>query len=186
MQSQGILFLKCTGDVLKVLKLRKERVAEADGTLSSAPLGHWYVHRFRVDRRWAYLFMSESTFLSFVLFQGKKPVTAETLPLMFLAGLEQLLTMKGFSAAQIDMALSPYSTGLFAKTDSRKTLGVMNDLVRCYASMIEFDGGLASCDVTRIIFKLNDMPQRTLSWKSSWQATEKLLDPQATNPTCST
>ena len=73
-----MLYLKCTGEVQKAIGLRK--VDLADSTASTAPLGHWYVHRFSVGRTRCFLFMSEVTLLSFVLYQGRKPVNAQTLP----------------------------------------------------------------------------------------------------------
>lgn len=79
-----MLYLKCTGVVQKALGLPKTVLADA--IPSSAPLGNWYVHRFDTGRRKAYVFMSATTLFSFILFQGKKPVTAETLPNMMLGG----------------------------------------------------------------------------------------------------
>ena len=64
-----MIYLKCTGDVQKAIGLRKENLADA--LPSEAPLGNWYVHRFDLTRGQAYIFMSEATLLSFILFQGK-------------------------------------------------------------------------------------------------------------------
>ena len=83
-----MLYLKCTQEVQKVVGLRKENLAMAEP--SDAPLGNWYVNRFNLGRRKAYIFMSETTLLSFILFQGKRPVTTESLPSMLLAGLQQV------------------------------------------------------------------------------------------------
>jgi len=54
-------------------------------------------------------------------------------------------------------------------------LGVLNDLVLCYRTMIEAEGGLHSCDLTSIIMKMNKMPQRTLQWSNSWEAVQAKL-----------
>ena len=101
-----MLYLKCTGIVQKALGVSK--VLVVDPLPNSAPLGNWYVNRFNIGRRKAYIFMSEATLLSFILFQGKKPVTAETLPTMMLAGLAQLLQMRGFDERAIEGALVQY------------------------------------------------------------------------------
>lgn len=118
--------------------------------------------------------MSEATLLSFVLHQGRKPANAQTLPQMFLTGLVQLLDFMGVDADTIARVLHEYREGLFSKTDSRKVLGSMNDLVQCYCTMIEAQGGLAACDLTGTIMKINDMPQRTLGWSTSREQTLKL------------
>ena len=60
-----MLYLKCTGIVQKDLGLPKTLLAEPVPT--SAPLGNWYVNRFDLGRRKAYVFMSETTLLSFIL-----------------------------------------------------------------------------------------------------------------------
>jgi hypothetical protein len=168
-----MLYLKCTGEVQKAIGLRKADLVDAQAV--AAPLANWYVHRFLIGRTRFFLFMSELNLLSFVLYQGNKPVTVQSLPTMFMGGLSQLLAMRGFEPARIHRALQAYQTGRFAKTDSRKLLGCMNDLVWRYTEMVEFHGGLASCDLTDTIMKMNDMPQRTLNWRNSWDLVEFAL-----------
>jgi hypothetical protein len=168
-----MLYLKCTGIVQKALGLPKTLLAEPVPTL--APLGNWYVNRFDLGRRKAHVFMSETTLLSFILLQGKTSVTPETLPIMMLAGLEQLLRMRGMGEPAIEQAMVHYQEGLFAKTDSRADLGSLNDLVLRYQWVVEFDGGLERCDLTRIIMATNDMPQRRLGWRTSWEVTQGKL-----------
>jgi hypothetical protein len=141
--------LKCTRTVLKLLGLRAHALAAPQP--SEAPL------------------------LSFVLLQGKKPVTVESLPMMFLGGLEQLLRMKGLPQAAIDRALAPCGTGAFAATDNRSDRGSLNDLAQRYAWIVEAEGGLAHCDLTRLIMSTNDMPQRRLAWGTSWEAVRARL-----------
>lgn len=168
-----MLFLKCTGNVQKTIGLRKDNLADAPAT--SAPLGDWYVNSFEADRRTIYIFMSEPTLLSFILFQGKRPVTVQSLPLMMLGGLQQLLTMRGLAGVAVDAALAPYETGLYARTNSRSALGSLNDLVHCYRDTIEGQGGLAACDLTGIIMSVNSMPQRKLEWRTSWESAQARL-----------
>ncbi len=168
-----MLYLKCTLEVQKAVGLQKENLADAGTT--DAPLGNWYINRFETDRRKIYIFMSESTLLSFLLFQGKNPVTVQSLPNMMLAGLQQLLEMRGLPSEAINRAFAHYESGVYAKTDSRSSLGSLNDLVHCYRHMIEFQGGLASCDLTDIIMKVNDMPQRKLKWRKSWAVAQAKL-----------
>lgn len=168
-----MLYLKCTAEVQKAVGLRKENLADAGAT--SAPLGNWYVNRFKADGRMIYIFMSEPTLLSFILFQGKKPVTVQSLPNMLLAGLQQLLEMRGLPSTSIDKAFEHYEFGAYAKTDSRSSLGSLHNLILCYQQMIKFEGGLASCDLTGIIMKINEMPQRRLEWSNSWDVAQAKL-----------
>ena len=172
--NSAMLYLKCTAIVQKALGLPKTLLAEPVPTL--APLGNWYVNRFDLGRRKAHVFMSETTLLSVILLQGKTPVTPETLPIMMLAGLEQLLHMRGIGEPAIERAMVHYQEGLFAKTDSRADLGSLNDLVQRYQWVVEDDGGLDRCDLTRIIMGTNDMPQRRLGWRTSWEVTQSKLE----------
>ncbi|QEI06225.1 hypothetical protein FXN63_10530 [Pigmentiphaga aceris] len=172
--NDAVSYLKCTGEVQKAIGLDKKALAEASPALS--PLGHWYVHRFSVGRTKFFLFMSEVSLLSFVLQKSKTPVTTKTLPTLFLLGLSQLLSMKGIDAATIEKTVAPYLSGRFAKTDSRKTLGCMNDLVFQYTAMVEQGGGAASCDLSDVIWRANEIPQRTLGWEKSWVVTQSLIE----------
>jgi hypothetical protein len=168
-----MLYLKCTQEVQKVVGLRKGNLASPEP--SDTPLGNWYVNRFNLGRCKAYIFMSETTLLSFILFQGKKPVTIDSLPNMFLAGLEQLLQMKGLPTSAIETAFKHYDAGLYANTDSGSDLGSLNDLVNHYQWRVEAGGGLSQCDLTSIIMSVNGMPQRRIGWQTSWDAVQSKL-----------
>lgn len=168
-----MLYLKCTLEVQKVLRLKRTALVEPEP--SSAPLGNWYVHRFSVGRRNAFIFVSDATFLSFILYQGRKPVTTDFLPNMFLAGLEQLLQMKGLPQKSIDQALNWYQSGGFSRTDNRSDMGVMKELIFNYQWLVESNGGLAHCDLTAIILKVNSMIQRRLDWHSPWDIAKSRL-----------
>ncbi len=83
--------------------------------------------------------------------------------------------MRELSGAAIDRVFAHYESGAYVKTDSRSTLGSMNELVHIYRYMIESQGGLVSCGLTGIIMKINDMPQRKLEWSNSWDITQAKL-----------
>ena len=166
-------YLKCTANVQKALDLPKKLLLDATPTL--APLGNWYVNRCDIGKRMVHVFMSDTTLLSFLLLQGQKPVTVKTLPVMFVGGLAQLLQMRGFGEGVVAWTMAHYHQGQFAKTDSRADLGSLNDLVHRYQWVVEQHGGLAHCDLTRIIMGTNDTPQRRLGWCTSWEAVEAKL-----------
>lgn len=168
-----MLFLKCTTDVQKHIGLPKSQLFAAGP--ADALLGHWMVNRFPIERRQAFIFMSESTLLSFILLKGKIAMTPQRLPEMLLGGLEQLLTMKGFAVADIERALEHYLVVGYAKNDNRSAMGCMKELVWNYQVLIDYHGGLAHCDLSQIILKVNDTPQRTLGWASSWDVVQSKL-----------
>jgi len=170
-----MFLLKCTSEVQKVLKVNG--AAAIDRQEGDAPLGNWYVNQFIADRRKFFIFMSESTLLSFVLHKGKRPITCDLLQDAFQSGLEHLLAMRGFPMEVVGKTLAPYADGVIAKTDSRSSLGSMNDLVHIYRHMIEYDGWQEGLGLTGIMMKINDMPQRKLDWSDSWRAVETILGP---------
>jgi hypothetical protein len=52
-----MLYLKCTLEVQKAIGLRKENLAAS--TETEALLGNWYVNRFDIGHRKAFIFMSQ-------------------------------------------------------------------------------------------------------------------------------
>lgn len=95
---------------------------------------------------------------------GKKPVDGLTLPTIFMAGLAPMLAVQALSVDSITQAVEQCGAGRNAKTDSCKNLDSMNHLVRCDSTMVEVPGGLEAWDLTAIIRKINQKPQRTLAW----------------------
>lgn len=142
---------------------------------SDAPLRHWMINRFMVGRKKAYVFMSKSTLLSFILLSGKVPMTTQRLPDMLIGGLVQLLQMRGLPGDAIACAIDPYIEFRYTKNDNRAAMSCMNDMVWRYQSMIDYMGGLECCDLTEIIFKMNKTPQRTIGWTNSWDVNESRL-----------
>lgn len=168
-----MIFLLCTGQVQNVLGLRKENMADAEP--SDAPLGNWYINRFSIDRRKAFIFMSQATFLSFILLQGKVRVTERHLIDLLFGGLEQLLRFRGLSATTIDNAFMNCDPAIYARTRSRGDLGSLNDLVALYSHQIYCGGGVEHCDLTDITMKVNETPQRKFQWCSAWEMTQGRL-----------
>lgn len=167
-----MLQLKCTQKVLRELGLTPSSGggAREPGTR----LGHWYVNLFTVDRRRTFLFMNERTLLSFMIF-GIKKSNVQHMPEAFVRGLVQLLMLEEFKPAEIERALAGYETLEIARTDSRKLLGNMNDLMDLYRHHILWEGGFASCDLNGIFKRMNRTPQRNLGWAFSIDVVRELL-----------
>jgi len=119
--------------------------------------------------------MNEDTLLSFVLFGIKKTNVRKT-PELFLRGLDQLLTIEGFTLNQINRVFEDYDTYEFTKTISKSVIGNMNDLVDLYKYSVAYDGGLKHCDLGELILKINRTPQRNIGWSKSIEKTKELLD----------
>lgn len=68
-----------------------------------------------------------------------------------------------------------YYQGRFSRTDNRKVLGNLNDLAFLYHHYIQYDGGLAACDMEDIIVRVNQTPQRNLGGSNSFNIAKEIL-----------
>jgi hypothetical protein len=167
-----MLQIRCTGKVQKQLGIKPAQLSdikEADSTL-----GNWFLNLFTIDRRKTFLFVNENTLLSFILFGVKKSNTIHFHEI-FLKAMNQLLLFEGINAAKISEINDEYLDLEYTKTNSKKILGNMNDLMDNYKYSIQYEGGYKYCDLENIIRKMNRMPQRNLGWKYSIDAAKDLL-----------
>jgi uncharacterized protein DUF6933 len=170
-----MLQLRCTQAVQRAFGLSAgdlSAIQEADSLL-----GNWYVNLFTVDRHKCFLFMNERTLLSFIVY-GIKKSNVKRMPEVFINGLERLLALEGIGAPAMNRLFADYHLITFTKTDSKKLLGNMNDLVSHYTHAILYDGGFDACSLTEIISKMNRMPQRNIGWKYSIEVTREFLQPE--------
>jgi len=164
--------IRCTAKVIKELALRPGELAiPAHG---DSLLGNWFLNIFTVDRRKTFIFVNERALLSFIVFGVKKSNVDKT-PEIFLNSLHQLLKLEGFDGDTIDRAFLGYEALEYTKTNSKKVLGNMNDLVDMYRYHILCEGGYRSADIGSIIMRVNRTPQRNLGWSSSIEIVRGLL-----------
>jgi len=176
-----VLTFKCTKKAQVQLGLRKGDLDELENEKERSLLGAWYVNVFLVDRRKCLIFMSERTLLSFILFGVKKSNSSkESIPEFLVRGVVQLLTFEDFAPELIDRFIEDCTNFRFSKTDSRKVLGNMNDLVFMYEHMIWQEGGLENCDLHSILHRINRTPQRNIGWAYSIDIANELLSANAT------
>lgn len=163
---------RCTNKVQTQLGIKPNELSdikEPDSTL-----GNWYVNLTTIDRRKTFLFVNERTLLSFILYGVKKSHTPE-IHEIFLKALTQLLTIEKIGLKKINKIHKEYFDLEFTKTDSRKVLGNMNEIMDHYKYYIYSEGGLEYCNLSTIIQKINRTPQRNIDWKYSIDAVKELL-----------
>lgn len=167
-----MLQLRCTKKILDQFKIPKEALFEPEST--DAALGNWYVNLITIERRKTLIFMSERTLLSFLLYGVRKNNT-NSLGELFVRGLIQLLELEHFTERQIQKVLGSNGTITLTKTDNRKALGNMNDLMRIYEHKIWYEHGFKHCDLWQIISSTNRMPQRNIGWGYSINMARELV-----------
>lgn len=167
-----MLQLRITGKLQKEIGVKTESLS--DITEADTVLGNWYLNLFTLDRQKAIIFVNEKTLFSFILY-GLKKSNIDRLGEVFLVGLEQALEFEEIPSNLIKRIRLEYGLFQFTKTDSKKVLGNMNDLVSLYSHFIYYDGGLKSCDLTEIIMRINRTPQRNIEWGYSIDALRALF-----------
>jgi len=171
-----VLQLKTTAKVRKFVGIKDSDLVEK--VSDSSVLGAWYVNIFFIERRKALVFMNERTLLSFIIYGVRKDNT-KNLGEVLCRGLYQLLNFADVDSDLIERALSGYETCSYSKTDSKRSLGNMNEIVFLYQHHIEYEGGLQTCDLTDITFKVNQTPQRNIGWNFSLDLAISLIENQA-------
>jgi hypothetical protein len=167
-----MLQLRCTAKVIKELGIKSENLAIP--ALGDSILGNWYLNLFTVDRRKTFIFVNERSLLSFIVFGVKKSNINKT-PEIFLNGLDHLLFLENLEPDEVNRIFQGYELLEYTKTNSKKVLGNMNDLVDMYRYSILYEGGFRSADIGSIIMRVNRTPQRNLGWSSSVDTVRGLL-----------
>ncbi len=167
-----MLQIRCTAKVLKQFGVSTSDACES--VSADSLLGNWYCNLLTIDRRKCILFMSERTFLSFLLF-GVRKDNSKSMPQTFSNGLSQLLEIEGFSDEQIHRVFEDYQLCELTKTNNRSALGNLRDLMLNYEHAIMYEGGLKQCNLGKIIHSMNRMPQNNLDWKFSIDVARDLI-----------
>ena len=171
-----MLQLRCTKKVLDHFRISDPALAEPQST--DAALGNWYVNLVKIDRRNTLIFMSERTLLSFVLF-GVRKSNSTKLAEIFIHGAMQLLQLEGFTESEIASALGGDGILTVTKTDNRKALGNLNDLMRIYEHSVWYEHGFKHCDLWGIISSTNRMPQKNIGGGYSIDLARELVQSPA-------
>jgi hypothetical protein len=126
-KSRGVnrmVTLRCTRDLLKLLGVNAlETVSEP-----AAALGDWCARPVSTQAGDFIICISEVTYLSILV----PALLYRDLTSFFLMRLAQFLADLGVSEAQAQRECACYQNIIFARTQSRRTLGILNELVFGY------------------------------------------------------
>ena len=164
--------IRCTLKLLAELGANTSDLYEIEksGTL----LGNWYANIFTLDRRKTLIFMNERTLLSFIII-GIIKDNIKNFPIVFINGIERILTMLDIDDAVIEKVLSEHMVIDLTRTGSKKLLGNMNELVSLYKHFVFHDGGLKHTDLFEVIAAINSFPQRNLGWQSPTETVKAIF-----------
>lgn len=111
--------LRCTQKLLKRMKVSPDR----DTNTPTTRLGDWYANLLYINRQQIVLCISEVTYLAVVL----PAKDSASLTARLTAGVEQMLRWLQLPQSDIATELGAMQNMQIGRTDSRRTLGVLND-----------------------------------------------------------
>ncbi len=150
-----MLLIRSTAKLRKEMGLRDANLYE--GEAPESPLDTWYANLLRIYRRKCVLFTHADSLFSFLTFDASR-ARLKDIDAVFRDGLEQAMMEEGFDRAIVSRLMGRYEEIRYAKTESRKVLGSMNDLASLYKFHMLSKGGLEYCDLPATIRKMNRVP----------------------------
>jgi hypothetical protein len=145
MPSSDPITLRCTGKVLKLLRVPETQLFEGDASEAD-----WYANLLWIQRRKCLLIThagtSFSTFLPDVRAAGLRPIGAVLVPALRAALAGESLPADTFG---------PLVAVQIAKTADRRVLNRMRDLARCCEAEVARAGGLARMDPAELHHRLH-------------------------------
>jgi len=159
--------LRCTQKLLAQLGERHPPALVDEGD-------DWHANLIWVERKKLVLFCSTSTLLCCV----SPPVTKseiQALNRIFLSALQHTLQYEGFPDNDVEHCCSLYQSMPITKTNDRSILGTMTDCKFHLTHWINRYGGLAKCNLGKVIHHLNEMPQVKRNFYNSLEAFKQSL-----------
>lgn len=148
-------FIHCTQKLLKELKVTDS--IPAPDILPAKGLGNWYANLLRINRRKCILFTNEKTIYSFLIPNVRKENLMH-LHEEFLKHLTKNLQFEEIPLDVIQKIHEEYNNVSYAKTNSRRVLGFMNDFAYHYEGEIMDAGGLEYANLLEIAAGMNRTP----------------------------
>ena len=164
--------LRLTEKVRKEFSIQQSLLSEPKECQGG--LGAWTLNIFKVRNKKAVICVNDETLYSFIIFGPRKDNPSD-LSRLFLNGLFQLLETDGFLRSEIDFLTQGCDQIQYTKTNSKRVLGNVNDLVWHYQYAVLDYGGFKDADIIHIINSINRMPQRNIGWVYSIEKVRSIV-----------
>jgi hypothetical protein len=167
-----MLYLKCTK---KLLEFVHAAPAPLPSEVNDTLLGDWHANVTDLGRRHFLVFLNDKTLYCLV---AAIPHSARKvdLGLVFRQLLVRALLRNGIDQARMEQIAREYGKGIITRTDSRKVLGNLNDIMNQMDAFveeaIEKNKPLDFCEMEDA---LNRIPQRNIGWKTSVEVFREML-----------
>ncbi len=165
-----MITLRCTQKAAKALGFAPHPNVRA----GTSPLGDWYVNLVATVGGGAFLFMNEQSLLAVVVPRG----TPDLLN-VFIARVANVLSMIGVPNARIEHELVHFQEARVAPTNSKRLLGVLNDLALHLQLAVEDATPQDKLSLSDFELELATMPHATLAWRTASEMALELLNSPA-------
>lgn len=162
-----MVHIKATRKVRDQLGIGKLALAPAGRTESW--LGNWLVNMVPMAGRYAFLYASSRSLLSFPLLIGKQRPELADMPTFLAHGVGQLLPPLGISADKVAMLIADFETVALCKATDRSELALHAAIAADYRDLADRAG--RNLDIGAIIHEVNSFPRASLGWRSAFNVT---------------
>ncbi|MEE9270158.1 MAG: hypothetical protein V3V49_07845 [Candidatus Krumholzibacteria bacterium] len=156
-----MLLFRCTKKLLHELRVEPDERFESD---EGGFLGSWFAHLLRIERRKCVLFTNSGTLYSFLVVGLRRP-EFQNFRDTFVRHLLTNLSREGLDVIVARRLAADSEPVAYAKTNNRSVLGSMNELAFLATAYIEDGGGLESCDLLSMNYRLNRTPMSALQYR---------------------
>ena len=167
------LVLKCTTKLQKEMSLTKDKLISVNEAHNN--LGAWYASVVLANGGKCALFVNEFTFFNFVV-PNLKPDHFQNLDQVFKNRLVSVLSEHNIHGQQRKLICPEFVPVQFAKTDSMKILGSVNDLSNHYKTWLTEMGITHNYTVEQIVHLMNRKPLASLSFLTPLEAIERNIN----------
>ena len=155
-----------------------------DEELREAPpaesvLGNWSVNYVPIGSRFAFVFMSDRSLLSFPILEGKQAFEMRDMPSFLGHGLSQIMRMMSLPEDKYARLLEDTNEVALVKPSSQSILGLHRSISSDYDYRVASAGGINKCDLGSVIAAVNQTPRAKLKFATSFEVTSALLAPGA-------
>jgi hypothetical protein len=166
-----VIYLQTTKTVRDELGLGRAELAEAGHTDSK--LGNWLVNVVPMAGRYAFLFVSNRSLLSFPILIGQKQATAHDMPNFLAHGVGQLLPSLGIAKSSIATFVADFDEVALCKASDKSALGIHAAIASDYLQTANRVG--KRLDFDAIIHEVNSRPRSSLDWRFASEVAQELL-----------
>ena len=158
--------LKCTKKLLDKLKIKNPKISEEK---TKEDIENWHCNIFDYGKIYAVLMTNDKTLFSFYLF-GYRASDFKHFSEIIKEDIFKIMVNSGFEQKQFEIILESMEKITFSKSDNRKVLASMNQMLPYIYHNLD-----NKRDLLDINIGLNDMPNNKLDWKRPREEFELLL-----------